>query len=78
MKFLFPTTVVWDGEKYRYKLYQFKLTPDKFRAELTSASFGHPIKEIIFWRKKNAWKADLKNSQLFVEIFGKEIERTNK
>jgi hypothetical protein len=45
---------------------------------LTSASFGHPIKEIIFWRKDNVWKAESKKNQFFVEIFGEEIAKNKK
>ena len=72
MRLLFTSKIVLDRKKIDYNIYQFKLNPDRYKAE--SLLRGEILEEIVFWRRKNRWKAERKECQRLVEILGKKIE----
>ena len=77
MRFLFPATVVLEGIKCDYKVYEFKLHPGKYKAELSSsASSHHLVKEIIFWKEKTNWTtaARSKTAKHLAQILGGDID----
>jgi hypothetical protein len=76
MKFLFPTTISLDNEKYDYIVYEFKLAPGKYKAELTSPNKWNSIKEIIFWKQENLWTTSSRSraAKHLAEILGDNIE----
>ncbi|HEV8285179.1 MAG TPA: hypothetical protein VGQ09_12770 [Chitinophagaceae bacterium] len=76
MEFIFPATVIWNGKKYQYKVYKFKLTPNQYKAELIYSTDKYPITEITFTKDKGGWKTPLKSkiAQHLVEVLGNDIE----
>jgi len=72
MKLLFKSTIATGRKKLDYKIYQFRLQPNRYKAE--SSPIGKPTEEIFFERRKNRWKADRKECQKLVEVFGLKIE----
>jgi len=55
MKFLFQTRLRQRGLELDYNVYEFKLYPGMFRAELITPD-KIAVKEIIFWKEKEIWK----------------------
>ena len=72
MRLLFESTIAVGRKKIDYKIYQFRLHPDRYKAE--SSLIGKPTEEIFFQRQKNHWKADRKECQKLVDVFGLKIE----
>ena len=70
MRFLFHSTVNWDGKKSDYNIYEFKLTPSKYKAEL--------IREVVFWKSKKGWQSSLKSDEAkyIVEVLGNDIDNS--
>jgi len=78
MKFLFPATVIWDGEQSHYNVYQFKLTQERYKAQLTSSSSANPIMEITFSKENGKWNSTSKKSQYIAELLGNDIDHLKK
>lgn len=72
MRLLFESTIVVGRKKLDYKIYQFRLQPDRYKAE--SSLTGKPSEQIFFEKRKNRWKADRKECQKLVDVFGLKIE----
>ena len=78
MTFLFHSTVNWDGKRSDYNIFEFKLTPSKYKAELISSDINFPIREIVFWKSKTGWKSSLKSNaaKYLVEVLGNDIDNS--
>lgn|GEM_PF-4540232 len=78
MRFLFPATVSLEGEKCEYKVYEFKLTPGKYKAELSSAAKWSVVREITFWKENDVWMTDSRSKvgKRLAEMLGQNIEHT--
>lgn len=76
MNFLFHTTVFDQGMKLDYNVFEFKLAPGKYKAELISPDDNTHIREVIFWKENEAWKTKppLKSAKQLAEILGSDIE----
>jgi hypothetical protein len=76
MTFLLHSTVNWDGKKSDYNIYEFKLVPLKYKAELISSNVNFPIKEIVFWKSKKGWQTSLKSkaAKYTAEVLGNDID----
>ena len=76
MKLLFTSTIAVGRKKLDYTIYQFRLHPDRYKAE--SSLTGKPKEEIFFEKRKSGWKADRKDCQKLAEVFGLKIEALQK
>jgi len=76
MRFLFESTIIEDGEELRCKVYEFKLNPGRYKAEVFDGS-SKPCKEIIFWKDGKAWKTNPSSiaAQRIAETIGSEISK---
>jgi hypothetical protein len=76
MNFLFYATIRRQGFELDYNIYEFRLQPGKYKAELTTPANPEFIKEIIFWKEKKVWKVqpESKTAQLLAETIGSDIE----
>ena len=77
MNFLFNSTVVDAGETIRYTVYEFRLFPGKYKAELKTINGGAHLKEIIFWKVRGKWKTEppTKNAVELAQVIAMDIER---
>ncbi len=71
MRFLFQSSIAVGRKKFEYRVYQFKLTPERYKAEPTGAV--KKADEIFFWKLRNRWKAERRECQKLVEVIGKRI-----
>ncbi len=80
MTFLFPLSVILDGEKADYKIYKLKLATSIYRAKLISPTIKNPIQEVTFWKGKDGWVTSLrsKHAKRLAEILGEHIEGLKK
>jgi len=78
MTFLFLATVIWNGKKSEYNVFEFKLNPSRYKAELISSTIKFPVKEIIFWRTKDGWQTSLKSKEgkNLAEVLGDDIDNS--
>ena len=78
MTFLLHSTVNWDGKKSDYNIYEFKLTPYRYKAELISSDINFPIREIVFGKNKKGWQTSLKSkaAKFLVEVLGNDIDNS--
>jgi hypothetical protein len=76
MTFLLHSSVNWDGKKSEYNIFEFKLYPSKYKAELISSDINFPIKEIVFWKSKKGWQTLLKSkaAKYVAEVLGNDID----
>jgi hypothetical protein len=77
MNFLFQTTIRQKGVELDYKVYEFKLHPGKFRAELITPADSHFTKEVTFWKEKSGWKVQPPSeaARRLAERFAWDIDR---
>jgi hypothetical protein len=47
------------GVKLDYNVYEFKLHPGKYKANLITAESSRFMKEIVFWKDHAKWKVQL-------------------
>jgi hypothetical protein len=76
MNFLFKTTIHQRGLELNYNVFEFKLHPGKYKAELTTPESSRFMKEIIFWKEREKWKVQppLESALNIVEQIGKDID----
>ena len=76
MTFLYPLTIILDGQKHDYKIYKLKLATSIYRAKLISSTIEKPIKEITFWKGKGGWETSLRSkyAKRLAESLGEHIE----
>ena len=72
MRFLFQSSITVGRKKFEYRVYQFKLTPERYKAE--SADAVKKVDQIFFWKLSNRWKAERRECQKLVEVIGKRID----
>lgn len=75
MNFLFSSTIQLDGGgKCIYKIFQFKLFPTRYKAELID---GNCAPEIVLWRENDGWKTfrQTREVKLLAAMLGQEINR---
>ena len=77
MNFLFAKTIPSKQGKCVYKLYELKLAPGLYHAELVSPVDRTSITEINFKKDKGMWQTSLrsKEAKRLAAIFGNEIEK---
>lgn len=77
MKFLFQTTIRQRGLELDYKVYEFKLHPGKYKAELITPTQTEFTKEITFWKEKQGWKVIplTRAAKLLAERIASDIEQ---
>jgi hypothetical protein len=77
MNFLFSSTVVDGGELMRYRVYEFKASPGKYKAELRTIGGSMHVKEITFWKDHGNWKTEppTKDAKSLAEVIAMDIER---
>lgn len=73
MKFLFNATVIHDGIRSNYKVYEFKLQHGRYKAEVINPAPNAP-KQIIFWKGTNQWISSLEEVNYLAEILGRDID----
>jgi hypothetical protein len=81
MNFLFSSTINLDGEKEcTYKVYQSKLVPSEYKAELVFPLAGYCIPAIMFWKENGDWRTIRKSKEVkqLAATLGKEIEKSKK
>jgi hypothetical protein len=81
MNLLFSSTINLDGEKKCvYKVYESKLVPSEYKAELVVPSESNCIPLIIFWRENGNWRTIRKSKEVkqLAAILGQEIEKSKK
>jgi hypothetical protein len=49
VNFLFNSTIFYSGDQVKYKVYEFKLHPGRYKAELATTNGAHNIKEVVFF-----------------------------
>lgn len=76
MRFLFESTIIEKGEEFHCKVYEFKLYPGKFKAEVIDSP-QKQITEIIFWKEGNGWKTNSSShsAQHIAQTIGSEIAK---
>jgi hypothetical protein len=77
MNFLFSETIMSERGKCVYKLYEFKLAPGHYHAELISPINPECIGQINFQKDNGKWQtvSRLKNAKRLVELLGKAIDK---
>jgi len=77
VNFLFSKTIPSKQGKCVYKLYEFKLAPGQYHAELISPIDPTAIAQINFKKEKGKWQTTLRSREAkrLAEIFGNEIEK---
>ena len=76
MNFLFQTTIRREGFQLDYNVYEFKLHPGKYKAELITPANPEFIKQIVFWKEKKMWKVlpESQTARRIAETIGSDIE----
>jgi hypothetical protein len=77
VNFLFSKTIVSRQGKCVYRLYEFKLAPGQYHAELVSPIDPKAITRIKFKKENGKWQTSLrsKEAKRLAEIFGNAIDK---
>jgi len=78
VNFLFSKTIVSKQGKCVYRLYEFRLTPGQYRAELVSPIDPRSVTQINFKKEKGKWQTTLRSREAkrLTEIFGNAIDKS--
>jgi hypothetical protein len=78
MNFLFSKTITSKQGKCVYKVYEFKLAPGQYHAELVHPVDPRSISQINFNKEKGKWQTTLKSREAkrLAEIFGNAIDKS--
>ena len=78
MNFLFSKTVMAKQGKCIYKLYEFKLAPGHYHAELVSHRSSRSITQMNFKKENGRWltSSRSKEAKMLAEILGTAIDRS--
>jgi hypothetical protein len=78
MNFLFSKTIASKQGKCEYRLYEFKLAPGQYQAELVAPLDARSITRINFKKEKGIWQTSSRSREAkrLVEIFGNEIDKS--
>ena len=79
MNFLFSSTISLDGKKECvYKVYESRLVPGEYKAELVFPLDGYSIKQITFWIENGNCRTIRKSEEVkqLADILGQEIEKS--
>jgi hypothetical protein len=78
MNFLFAKTIISKQGKCIYRLYEFKLAPGHYQAELVSPLDPKSITRINFKKEKGIWQTPSRSieAKRLVEIFGNAIDKS--
>ena len=77
MKLLLSKTIPSRKGKCLYKLYEFKLAPGLYQAQLVSPELKSSLSRIIFKKEHGRWKTSQRSreAQRLADIFGNAIEK---
>ena len=77
VNFLFSKTIMSKQGRCVYKIYEFKLAPGQYHAELVSPIDPKAITQINFKKEKGKWRTSSRSREAkrLAEIFGNEIEK---
>ena len=77
MNFLFSKTIISKQGKCTYKLYEFKLAPGQYHAELVSPLDPRSIAKMNFKKESGKWQTPLRSraAKRLAEIFGSAIDK---
>ena len=77
MNFLFQTTIYQKGIELGYNVYEFKLQPGRYKAELITPESSRFMKEIVFWKEREKWKVQpaLESALAIAEEIGRSIDQ---